>query len=205
MADNILPYNGIWPKIDPGAFIAPNAYVIGDVEIGAETNIWFACVVRGDMNVIRIGKRVNIQDATVVHVDSRKYGTFIGDDVTIGHSAIIHACTLADRSFIGMQACVMDGAVVETGAMVAAGGLVTPGKVVKAGQLWAGKPARFVRDCGNQERDMIAHVPPEYWAMAERYLEAGIGRITDYRPPADRVAIGAAAPGARGAKTGAKR
>ena len=205
MASNILPYKGIWPVIDAGAFLAPTATVIGDVEIGAETNIWFACVVRGDMNVIRIGRRVNVQDATVIHVDSRKYGTFIGDDVTIGHSAIIHACTLEDRSFIGMQACIMDGAVVETGAMVAAGGLITPGKRVKAGQLWAGKPARFVRDCGDQERDMIAHVPPEYWAMAERYLAAGIGRVSDYAPPAARVATGAAAPGARGTKTGAKR
>ena len=118
------------------------ATVIGDVEIGAETNIWFGCLVRGDMNIIRIGKRVNIQDLTVVHVDSQKYGTFIGDDVTIGHSAVIHACTLQDRCFVGMQACVMDGAVVETGAMVAAGALVPPGKTVKAGQLWAGTPAR---------------------------------------------------------------
>jgi len=191
MALNILPYKGIWPVIDGGVFLAPTATVIGDVEIGPETNIWFGCVVRGDMNVIRIGRRVNIQDLTVVHVDSRKYGTFIGDDVTIGHSAIIHACTLADRSFIGMQACIMDGAVVETGAMVAAGGLITPGKRVKAGQLWAGRPARFVRDCGDQEREMIAHVPPEYRAMAERYLAAGIGGVDDYAPPAAKTAKGA--------------
>lgn len=175
--DNILPYKGIWPRIAPGAFIAPNAYVIGDAEIGAETNIWFGCLVRGDMNVIRIGKRVNIQDLTVVHVDSRKYGTFIGDHVTIGHSAIIHACTLQERSFVGMQACVMDGAVVETGAMVAAGALVPPGKVVKAGQLWAGRPARFVRDCAEREKEMIEGVPTEYWRMAERYLAAGIGVV----------------------------
>lgn len=200
MASNILPYDGIWPIVDAGAFVAPGAYVIGDVEIGPETNIWFGCVVRGDMNVIRIGRRVNVQDATVIHVDSRKYATFIGDDVTIGHSAIIHACTLQDRAFVGMQACVMDGAVVESGAMVAAGGLITPGKVVKAGQLWAGKPAKFVRDCGDVEKDMIAHVPPEYWKMAQRYLAAGIGRVDGYRRPADAVALGAAAPTARGAK-----
>lgn len=200
MADNILPYKGIWPKIDRGAFLAPTATVIGDVEIGPETNVWFACVVRGDMNVIRIGRRVNVQDATVIHVDSRKYGTFIGDDVTIGHSAIIHACTLEDRSFIGMQACIMDGAVVESGAMVAAGALITPGKRVKAGQLWAGKPAKFIRDCGDQEKRMIAHVPPEYWKMAQRYLEAGIGRVDAYAPPADRVPLGAAAPSAKEAR-----
>jgi len=199
MAANILPFKGIWPRVDAGVFLAPGAYVIGDVEIGPETNIWFGCVVRGDMNVIRIGRRVNVQDATVIHVDSRKYGTFIGDDVTIGHSAIIHACTLEPRAFVGMQACIMDGAVVESGAMVAAGGLITPGKVVKAGQLWAGKPARFVRDCGDVEKDMIAHVPPEYWAMAQAYLAAGIGRVADYAPPAGAVALGAAAPRAKGA------
>ena len=107
MADNIMPFKGVWPTIDPSVFLAPTASVIGDVEIGAETNIWFGCLVRGDMNVIRIGKRVNIQDLTVVHVDSRKYGTFIGNQVTIGHAAVIHACTVKDRCFIGMQACVM--------------------------------------------------------------------------------------------------
>ena len=113
----------------------------------------------------------------MVHVDSHKYGTFIGDEVTIGHGAVIHACTLEDRCFIGMQACVMDGAVVETGAMVAAGALVPPGKTVKAGQLWAGTPARFMRDCGEQEIEMIESVPPEYWAMAREYLKIGIGVV----------------------------
>ncbi len=179
MADNIMPYKGVWPTIDASVFLAPTASVIGDVEIGPETNIWFGCLVRGDMNVIRIGKRVNIQDLTVVHVDSHKYGTFIGDEVTIGHSAVIHACTLEDRCFIGMQACVMDGAVVETGAMVAAGALVPPGKTVKAGQLWAGTPARFMRDCGEQEIEMIESVPPEYWAMAREYLKIGIGVVKE--------------------------
>ncbi|MDA1090090.1 MAG: gamma carbonic anhydrase family protein [Proteobacteria bacterium] len=177
MANNILPFKGALPSIDPSVFLAPTATVIGDVEIGAESNIWFGCLVRGDMNIIRIGKRVNIQDLTVVHVDSQKYGTFIGDSVTIGHSAVIHACTLEDRSFVGMQACVMDGAVVETGAMVAAGALVPPGKRVLAGQLWAGTPARYVRDCGDQENQMIDRVPPEYWEMAQEYLKIGIGVV----------------------------
>jgi len=177
MADNIHPFKGVSPTIHDRGFLAPTATVIGDVEIGEGTNIWFGCLVRGDMNVIRIGKRVNIQDLTVVHVDSRKYGTFIGDDVTIGHSAVIHACTLEDRCFVGMQACVMDGAVVETGAMVAARSLVTPGKTVKAGQLWAGSPARFVRECGDQENEMIEQVPPEYWSMAQAYLKDGIGVV----------------------------
>ena len=177
MADNIHPFKGVSPTIHDSVFLAPTATVIGDVEIGEGTNIWFGCLVRGDMNVIRIGKRVNIQDLTVVHVDSRKYGTFIGDNVTIGHAAVIHACTLEDRCFVGMQACVMDGAVVETGAMVAAGALVSPGKTVKAGQLWAGTPARYMRDCADQENQMIERVPPEYWAMAQEYLKIGIGVV----------------------------
>jgi len=175
MADNILPYKGTLPSIGAGVFLAPTATVIGDVHIGDETNIWFGCLVRGDMNSIRIGNRVNIQDLTVVHVDSVTYGTTIGDDVTIGHSAIIHACTLEPGSFVGMQACVMDGAVVESGAMVAAGALVPPGKVVKAGQLWAGTPARFVRDCGDQEKTMIQRIPQSYRDLAKDYMEAGIG------------------------------
>ncbi|MBC8337065.1 MAG: gamma carbonic anhydrase family protein [Rhodospirillales bacterium] len=177
MADNILPFRGILPRIDKSVFLAPTATVIGDVEIGADTNIWFGCLVRGDMNSIRIGRGVNIQDLTVVHVDSITYGTTIGDGVTIGHSAIIHACTLEPGSFVGMQACVMDGAVVETGAMVAAGALVPPGKIVKAGQLWAGTPARFVRECGEQEKTMIERIPQAYSDMAKEYIEAGIGGV----------------------------
>ena len=177
MVPNIHPYRGIMPKIDGNVFLAPTASVIGDTEIGAETNIWWGCLIRGDMNVIRIGRRVNIQDLTVVHVDSRKYGTFIGDRVTIGHGAIIHACTLEDDCFVGMQACVMDGAVVESGAMVAAGALITPGKRVGAGQLWAGSPAKYIRDCGEQEQEMIARVPVEYWEMAQAYLADGLGVV----------------------------
>ena len=177
MPENILPYKGTLPTIGAGVFLAPTATVIGDVEIGDGSNIWFGCLVRGDINVIRIGNRVNIQDLTVIHVDSITYGTFIGDDVTIGHSAIVHACTLEPGSFVGMQACVMDGAVVETGAMVAAGALVPPGKTVKAGQLWAGTPARYMRDCADQENQMIERVPPEYWAMAQEYLKIGIGVV----------------------------
>ncbi|MCH7937824.1 MAG: gamma carbonic anhydrase family protein [Proteobacteria bacterium] len=172
-----MDYGGKSPDIAADAFIAPNAAVIGDVVIGAQSSIWFACTVRGDGNFIRIGARTNIQDGTVIHVDSASLPTIIGDDVTVGHMALIHACTLEDGSFVGMAATVMDGAVVETGAMVAAGALVTPGKTVKAGQLWAGTPARFMRDCAEREIEMIESVPPEYWAMAQEYLKIGIGVV----------------------------
>ena len=177
MAGLILPYRGVMPTIADGVFVAPTASIIGDVEIGPECGIWFCVTIRGDMNVIRIGRRSNIQDGTVIHVDSITYGTFIGDDVTIGHSAIVHACTLEPGSFVGMQACVMDGAVIETGAMVAAGALVPPGKRVPAGQLWAGTPARYLRDCGDQEKDMIERIPQSYRQLAKDYMEAGIGVV----------------------------
>ncbi|MBL4613247.1 MAG: gamma carbonic anhydrase family protein, partial [Magnetovibrio sp.] len=113
----LLPHHGVSPKIDDAAFVAQTAVVTGDVEIGADSGIWYGCVMRGDVNCIRIGQGVNIQDGTVVHV-SRPFATVIGDRVTIGHMALIHACTLEPDSFVGMKACVMDGAVVETGALV---------------------------------------------------------------------------------------
>src|ERR1700742_1863914 len=141
----ILPYRGVTPKIDPRAFVAPGAVVIGDVEIGPDSSIWFGCVLRGDVNHIRIGARTNIQDGTVIHTASglqparmgagskipeKGYPTLIGDDVTVGHMALLHACTLADKSFVGMRSAVMDGCTIEGEAMLAAGGLLTPGKTI---------------------------------------------------------------------------
>jgi len=167
----ILPYHGVLPKIDNSAFVAETAVITGDVEIGADSGIWYGCVLRGDVNTIRIGAGVNIQDGTVVHV-SRPCPTVIGDRVSIGHMALIHACTLKKDSFVGMKACVMDGAVVETGAFVAAGSLVTPGKRVLAGQMWAGSPARYVRDVNEKDREMMAYVQPHYVAMARDYKKA---------------------------------
>ncbi len=174
MAGLILPYRGVMPTIADGVFVAPTASVIGDVEIGPECGIWFGVTIRGDMNVIRIGRRNNIQDGTVIHVDSITYGTFTGDDVTIGHGAIVHACTLEDGCFIGMGATIMDGAVVESRAMVAACALVPPGKRVKSGELWAGVPARPVRPLAKEDLDHMAQVPPIYAKLAKEYLEAGI-------------------------------
>lgn len=166
----IMPYEGVSPTIDETVFIAPNAVVIGDTHIGARSSVWFNCVLRGDVNKIRIGAETNIQDGTVIHVDSRNYPTIIGDRVTIGHMALVHACTVGDDCLIGMKACVMDGAVVENGAIVAAGALVTPGKVVPSGQLWAGSPARYVRDLKDDERKWLAHSASHYASLAEKYL-----------------------------------
>jgi carbonic anhydrase/acetyltransferase-like protein (isoleucine patch superfamily) len=146
MAPLILPYRGKTPRIHPTAWIAPTAIVIGDVEIGPETGIWYGCVVRGDVNEIRIGARTNIQDGTVIHVAAEGQGTYVGDEITVGHMALLHACTVESNAFVGMKSCVMDGAHVERHAMVAAGALVTPGKRVPSGELWGGSPARKIRD-----------------------------------------------------------
>jgi len=141
----ILPFRGLWPRIHPDAFIADNATLIGDVEIGPLASIWYGCVLRGDTNFIKVGARSNLQDGTVVHVARECLGTTIGEGVMIGHMAMIHACTIHDGAMIGMTACVLDDAVVESGAMVAAGALISPKKVVKSGEVWAGRPAKYWR------------------------------------------------------------
>lgn len=174
----ILPYRGTEPRIAPDAFIAPGAVVIGDVEIGPGAGIWFGCVLRGDVSPIRIGARTNVQDGTVVHVSRGDGPTLIGDDVTIGHMALLHACVLEDRSFVGMKACVMDKAVVESDAMVAAGALLTPDKRVPRGQLWAGSPARFVRQLTDEEHAQHRKLAEGYVALGVEYranvvLDAG--------------------------------
>ncbi len=171
MSGLLLPYRGRRPRLAADVFIAPGASLIGDVEIGAGSSVWFACVVRGDVNVVRIGAGSNLQDGSVIHVSRREGGrTTIGDHVTIGHMALIHACTLEDGSFVGMRAVIMDEAVVESGAMVAAGALVTPGKRVPSGQLWAGSPARFLRDLKPDELDLITYLSEHYAKLAAAYL-----------------------------------
>jgi carbonic anhydrase/acetyltransferase-like protein (isoleucine patch superfamily) len=165
----ILPFNGCTPKIAPDAFIAPGAAIIGDVEIGARSSVWFSCVVRGDFFPIRIGERSNIQDGTVVHVTGGKYATHIGSDVLVGHACIIHGCTLEDWAFVGMGAVVMDDVIVESGAMVAAGALVTPGKRIKAGEVWGGSPAKFLRPLAPKDVERNRAGVGHYIENAQRY------------------------------------
>ncbi|HSU05867.1 MAG TPA: gamma carbonic anhydrase family protein [Acetobacteraceae bacterium] len=166
--------DGISPRVHPTAFVAPTAAVIGDVEIGPESGIWFGCVVRGDTNIIRIGARTNIQDGTIIHVDAVTFPTIIGDDVTVGHGAIIHACTLKDRAFVGMGSTVLDGAVIEEGGMLGAAGLLTPGKVIGRYELWTGAPARLKRVMTEEERRGFDRNAAEYRMLAARY-RAGFG------------------------------
>lgn len=170
----LLPYNGILPTIAPDAFVAPTAAVIGDVTIGPGSSVWFQCVLRGDERPIRIGARSNIQDMTVIHVSGRPggQGTNIGDEVTIGHMAVIHACTLEPGAFVGIGSIVLDDAVVESGAMVAAGSLVTPRTRVKSGELWSGRPAKLWRPLNDDDRDRMRQTIKNYAERTRTYLEA---------------------------------
>ncbi|GHC85281.1 gamma carbonic anhydrase family protein [Novosphingobium pokkalii] len=148
----ILPLHGKAPQIHPSAFIAPGCRIVGDVTIAAGVSIWYNCVIRADVNRVVIGARSNVQDGTVIHCDSPKpgrpegYPTLIGEDVLIGHMAMVHGCTLHDRAFVGLGTIVMDGAVIESDAMLAAGAMLTPGKCIPARQLWSGRPAAFMRE-----------------------------------------------------------
>lgn len=160
------------PSIDPSAWIAPTAAVIGDVRVGAESGVWFHCVLRGDANFIQIGKRTNIQDGTIVHVDPGEFAAVIGDDVTIGHACIIHGCRLDDTAFVGMGATVMNGAVIEKGGVLGAGGLLTAGRRIAAGELWTGAPAKLRRVLTDGERKEFISNTPHYVRNAARFKGA---------------------------------
>ncbi len=169
----IIPFRGVEPRVAPDVFVAPGATIVGDVEIAAGSSVWYQCVVRGDVAAIRIGCNVNLQDGTVVHVSRRDGGeTVVEDDVTVGHKVLLHACHLHERSFIGMGATVMDRAHVESDAMLAAGALLTPGKRVPAGQLWAGRPARYLRDLTADEIAYNAATAAHYRRLAADHMVA---------------------------------
>lgn len=148
----ITAIHGNAPRIHSSAFIAPGCRIIGDVEIGPDVSIWYNCVIRADVNRVVIGARTNIQDGSVVHCDSPTegnpagYATVIGEDVLIGHMAMIHGCTLQDRAFVGLGATVLNGCVIESDGMLAAGAMLTSGKRIGARQLWIGSPAKHARD-----------------------------------------------------------
>jgi carbonic anhydrase/acetyltransferase-like protein (isoleucine patch superfamily) len=144
--------HGKMPRVHSSAFIAPGCRIIGDVEIGPDVSIWYNCVIRADVNRIVIGARTNVQDGTVIHCDSDTpqfpggFPTLIGEDVLIGHMAMIHGCTLEPRAFVGLGAIIMDGCVIESDGMLAAGAMLTSGKRIGARQLWVGRPAKHLRD-----------------------------------------------------------
>ncbi len=162
-------YDGKSPRIDPSAFLAEGSVVVGDVEIGARSSLWFGAIVRGDVHHVRIGARTNVQDLTVVHVTSRTHPTVIGDDVTVGHRAVLHGCTIKDRCLVGIGAIVMDGAVVGPDAMVGAGALVPPGMVVPPGTLVLGAPAKVKRQLTADEIAFFRTSAANYAGYAARY------------------------------------
>jgi carbonic anhydrase/acetyltransferase-like protein (isoleucine patch superfamily) len=172
----LLTLDGIAPTVDPSAFIAPTSVVIGDVTIGAQSSVWYHCVLRGDTNFIRIGARSNIQDGTIIHVNAGTHPTIIGDDVTVGHAAIVHACTLENRAFVGMGATVLDGAVIEEGGMLAAGALLTPNKRIGRNDLWTGAPARLARVMDSEERAKFDRTAAHYVELGARH-KAGLGGV----------------------------
>ena len=151
----IRPFNGKMPEIHPEAWIAENAVIIGDVKIGAGTNIWYGAIIRGDMNHIRIGENVNIQDGAILHVESDNGPCLIGDRVTIGHQAIVHGCKVADDALVGMGATILSWAELGSGALVAAGALVKEHAHIPARSLWAGVPAK---ERGLVSDDMFARM-----------------------------------------------
>ncbi len=167
----IRPFEDRAPRLHAGVFVAEDAVVIGDVEIGADSSLWYGTVVRGDVNAVRIGARTNLQDQTVVHVTSKTHPTFVGDDVTVGHRVVLHGCTVHDRCLVGIGAIVLDGAEVGPDAMIGAGALVPPGMVVPPGKLVLGAPARVKRDLTPDEIAFLRTSAANYAGYAKRYRE----------------------------------
>ena len=165
----IHPYLGVLPTIDPSVFLAGGSQVIGNVTIGKDSGIWFNAVVRGDVNVVTIGERTNIQDGCILHVDHKQYPLTVGSDVTVGHGAILHACTISDECLIGMGAIVLDGAVVGKNSLVAAGSLVKMRDVIPEGVLVVGSPAKVVRALTAGEVATIRQSALNYIAYARAY------------------------------------
>jgi carbonic anhydrase/acetyltransferase-like protein (isoleucine patch superfamily) len=175
-AGPVLPFEGKLPVIHSTAWIAPTAVVVGDVEIGEESSVWYHCVLRGDTNIMRIGARTNIQDGSILHLNAGAEPLIIGSEVTIGHACIVHACTLMDRAFVGMGATVLDRAVIEEGGMLGAGGLLPPGKRIGPGELWMGNPAKLVRVMEPEERARYDRTAVHYRELAQRHRASLVGR-----------------------------
>jgi carbonic anhydrase/acetyltransferase-like protein (isoleucine patch superfamily) len=154
------------PRVPDSAFVAPSADVVGDVGLGEEASVWYQCVLRGDIAPIRIGDRTNVQDLTMVHVDVDR-PCVIGDEVGIGHRAIVHGCEIRDRALVGMGAVVLSGAVVEEGALVAAGAVVTEGMEVPEDTLVAGVPGRIVREVDDELRERMRRTVTHYRELKE--------------------------------------
>lgn len=174
---DLIPFGGVAPRIDPTAWIAPGCRIIGDVEVGPNASIWYNCVLRGDVNKISIGRGTNVQDGTVIHCDSGGssgpgHPTIIGDDVLIGHLAVIHGATLMDGSFVGIGAIAMDGTVIEPEGMLAAGAMLTPHKRLTAREIWGGRPAKSMRTLSDAEVARNSESVTHYQELARAHRRA---------------------------------
>lgn len=172
----ILTVNEKTPEMGNGCFVAPNATIIGDVIMGNECSVWFNAVVRGDVNSITMGNRVNVQDGAVIHCTYQKHATIIGDNVSIGHNALVHGCTLHNNVLVGMGSIVMDGCVVNSNSIIAAGAVLLEGTIVESGTIYAGVPAKKVKDISQEkitgEIDRIANNYLKYASWFEKYNES---------------------------------
>lgn len=169
----ILPVDGLYPQMGEDCFLAPNATVVGDVVMGKECSVWFNAVIRGDVNSIRLGNRVNVQDGAVIHCTFQKTKTIIGNNVSIGHNAIVHGCVIADNVLIGMGAIVMDNATVGSNSIIAAGAVVLEGTVVEGGTVYAGVPAKKVKDISQELlHGQINRIAENYLRYSNWFREA---------------------------------
>ena len=166
----IISYKGVSPQVADNAFIAPGARIIGDVHIGAHSSVWFNCVLRGDCYYIRIGENSNIQDNTVIHVTGGKFGTVIGSYVTVGHSVVLHGCTVKDRCLIGIGSIVLDDVTIGEESFIAAGSLVTPGTVIPPRSMVMGSPAKVRRQITDEEVARIDDHWQHYFEYKNQYL-----------------------------------
>lgn len=176
MTPHLRIYNGIAPKLGERVYIDPAATVIGDVVLGDDVSVWPGAVIRGDMHSIRVGHRTNVQDNAVLHIthasdyNPQGWPLTIGDDVVVGHSAVLHGCTVGDRVLVGIGAIVNDGAIVEPEVMIGAGCLVPPGKTLESGFVYVGNPCRKLRPTTDDERRFFTYSPANYVRLKDQYL-----------------------------------
>ncbi len=176
---NLVKYKNKLPNVKETVFIADGVHIIGDVEISDFTNIWYNSVIRADVNFVKIGKKCNIQDGTVIHVSSYGFSakgkkgspTIIHDNVTIGHNATIHACEIGLNSLIGMGSIILDQTVIEEFSFIAAGAVITPGTLIKSRELWAGNPGRFIRKISETEEKLLINTPNVYYELSQEFLK----------------------------------
>jgi len=182
LINKFIKYKNKSPKVNKSVFLADGVHIIGDVTIEDNTSIWYNSVIRADVNFVKVGKKCNIQDGTVIHVSSYGFSakgkkgspTIIADNVTVGHNATIHACEIGSNSLIGMGSVILDQAIIEDYSFIAAGAVITPGTLVKTRELWAGNPGRFIRKISNVEEKLLINTPQVYYELSQEFLKKNV-------------------------------